>query len=151
MNKESLYLDTSVPGAYFDDREKERFKATRKFWYDIVPDYNVFVSDVTLDEIKGTREDILRKDLLCIIEPFEIIKKNNETEILAKEYLKNNIIPERYFIDALHIAIASYYLINYIVSWNFEHIVKVKTRRIVNLVNILKGYREIEIISPLEL
>jgi hypothetical protein len=37
------------------------------------------------------------------------------------------------------------------VSWNFEHLVKVKTRKTVNLINILEGYKEIEIISPQEL
>lgn len=37
-----------------------------------------------------------------------------------------------------------------IVSWNFEHIVKLKTRVMVNGVNRLLGYHEIEICSPEE-
>jgi hypothetical protein len=41
--------------------------------------------------------------------------------------------------------------ISYVVSWNFEHLVKVKTRKSVNLVNILEGFKEIEIVSPQEL
>lgn len=53
--------------------------------------------------------------------------------------------------DALHVAIASFNEINYLISWNFEHIVKVKTRKLVNFVNVINGYREIEIISPQEL
>lgn len=53
--------------------------------------------------------------------------------------------------DSLHVATASYFGISYLVSWNYEHLVKVKTRRLVNLVNTLEGFREIETISPLEL
>jgi predicted nucleic acid-binding protein len=32
MKKESLYLDTSVLSAYYDERAKERMEATIKFW-----------------------------------------------------------------------------------------------------------------------
>lgn len=53
--------------------------------------------------------------------------------------------------DSLHTAVATYYEIPYLVSWNFEHMVKVKTRKLVNSVNILQGYKEIEIVSPQEL
>jgi hypothetical protein len=53
--------------------------------------------------------------------------------------------------DARHVAIATFYEIAYLVSWNFEHLVKVKTRRMVNSINILEGFREIEIVSPQEL
>ncbi|MCK4384458.1 MAG: PIN domain nuclease, partial [Candidatus Lokiarchaeota archaeon] len=76
-------------------------------------------------------------------------------EELTREYIKNKLLPEKYINDALHIAIGSCnsisYIVSCIVSWDFEHIVKVKTRRIVNLVNTLQGYKEIEIISPKEL
>ena len=35
--------------------------------------------------------------------------------------------------------------------WNFKHIVKVSTRRAVNLFNTLMGYEVIEIVAPPEL
>lgn len=60
-------------------------------------------------------------------------------------------VPSAYFDDALHVAVTTYYVISYIVSWNFEHLVKVKTRKWVNSVNTLEGFRGIEIISPQEL
>jgi hypothetical protein len=34
------------------------------------------------------------------------------------------------------------------VSWNFEHIVKLKTKREINAINVLLGYNQIEIIEP---
>ena len=53
--------------------------------------------------------------------------------------------------DAYHIAVATLNEIDIIVSWNFDHLVNIKTRRRVSGVNILYGYKTIEIISPPEL
>ena len=38
-----------------------------------------------------------------------------------------------------------------LVSWNFKHLVNMETRRKVKAVNLLKGYKEIEVVSPEEL
>ncbi len=66
-------------------------------------------------------------------------------------YIKRGIFPEKYTSDANHIAIAVVSGIDYFASWNFKHLVKVNTRREVNLVNALLGYQQIEIIAPPEL
>ncbi len=151
MKKESIYLDTSVPSAYFDSRAKERQEATIKFWKEIVPNYTIYISDLTEEELKSTKDEKRKNDLMDLIRTFKILRINSEVEELAREYIKNKLLPEKYINDALHIAIGSCNNISYIVSWNFEHIVKVKTRRIVKLVNTIQGYKEIEIISPQEL
>ena len=52
--------------------------------------------------------------------------------------------------DALHIAVASVNNLDVIVNWNFTHIVKLKTRREVAVINTLMGYKPIEICSPQE-
>lgn len=151
LKKEKLYLDTSVPSAYYDERTKERQEATIKFWENVLPGYQVYVSVITIEELDNTKDDTLRFKLKKLVKDFEPLKINKIIEDLAKAYIDNNIFSEKYIDDARHVAIASFYEINYLISWNFEHLVKVKTRRWVNSVNILKGFGEIEIISPLEL
>jgi hypothetical protein len=79
-----------------------------------------------------------------------LLEVDIETEELAERYIKEGIIPIRYRGDALHIAVAVINGVDVIVSWNFEHIVKLKTRVMVNGVNKLLGYHEIEICSPEE-
>jgi len=86
-----------------------------------------------------------------LIEPFDVLKANEKIRHLARAYIEHGVFPEKYIDDALHVAIASFNQISYIISWNFEHLVKVKTRRVVNSVNILEGFGEIEIVSPQEL
>jgi len=48
------------------------------------------------------------------------------------------------------LAIAVVQELDVLVSWNFEHLVKLKTRVGVNGLNRLLGYHEIELVSPEE-
>jgi len=52
--------------------------------------------------------------------------------------------------DALHVALASISGCDGIVSWNFKHIVHYQKIPRFNAVNVLQGYKEIMIYSPLE-
>lgn len=75
------------------------------------------------------------------------------TSFLKKETLKRQIQQRnftKYRGDAIHIAIASVHDMDVVISWNMEHMVKLKIRREVRAVNILEGYKEIEICTPLE-
>ncbi len=62
MKKETLYLDTSVISAYYDERAAERQEATVKFWKDVLPHYKVFVSEVALNELEDTKNEALKKN-----------------------------------------------------------------------------------------
>lgn len=57
----------------------------------------------------------------------------------------------KYLNDALHIAIATINEVDIIASWNLEHIVKIKTMIEVNKINLLKGYKQLFIITPEEI
>ncbi len=141
MKKETLYLDTSVISAYYDERAKERRAATITFWENVISHYKIFVSEITVDELEATKDETLKINFRKLIANMSLLGLNKKVRGLANAYID----------DALHVAIATYHDISYVVSWNFEHLVKVKTRKTVNLVNILEGYKEIEIISPQEL
>ena len=151
MRKETLYLDTSVLSAYYDKRTKERQETTIKFWKEILPHYQVYISDVTIDELESTRDERLKRQFRKLLKNFKVLITNERIQELAKGYVEKDVFPERYINDALHVAVASFYEIRYLVSWNFEHLVKVKTRKRVNAINIAEGFKEIEIISPQEL
>ena len=50
----------------------------------------------------------------------------------------------------ISIAIATVNGMDYLLSWNFEHLVRVKTRRTVSMVNASLGYPYLDIVSPAE-
>lgn len=66
-------------------------------------------------------------------------------------YLDYEAVPPNYEEDSLHIAVAVFNGMDYILSWNFRHLVRNKTRDVVRMVNSLNGFRNIEIISPPEI
>ena len=91
------------------------------------------------------------KDLFDSLLPFsEIIDVNIESLKLREEYLKAGIVTKKYSNDALHVALATISTCRIIVSWNFKHIVHFKKIPLYNAVNILQGYNQIAIYSPLE-
>ncbi len=109
------------------------------------------VSEITVKELENTKNETSRRKFRKLIKNFKVLKTNKKIRDLANAYIDKGVFPEKYIDDALHVAIASFYEVSYVVSWNFEHLVKVKTRKSVNLVNILEGFRDIEIVSPQEL
>lgn len=151
MKKESLYLDTSVPSAYYDERDKAIQKETIYFFDKKLERYEAYISEVTMAELRRTKAPSRKRQLLTLVEGITILSKTEAAEELADLYVKKRIIPLRYRVDAIHIAIATLKGIDILISWNFDHMVKHKTRRMVAEVNSLRGYEPIDIISPQEL
>ena len=79
-----------------------------------------------------------------------VLIPNDETLKLANIYVEEGMIPQKYYTDCLHIAIATVNDLDMIVSMNFKHIVKRKTIILTTKINKLNDYRAIEIYSPME-
>ena len=144
-----IYLDTSVISALYDERTPERLAQTRQAWTTIVG-YEVCISDLVLNELSHTSDEI-KEGLLKSTSGFTVLETNKDAFALASEYVALGVFPEKYFDDALHVAIATLNNIGILLSWNFAHLVKVKTRRMVAFVNAGKNFLPVEIISPPEL
>ncbi len=146
--KTKLYLDTSVPNAYFDQKNQYRQEITKQFWLKL-KEHPVYVSDLVIREMEATGDEKLRRRLIKLVKDFEVLStKTEEVKLLAEEYVSRGIIPLKHIEDAIHIAVATINSLDILVSWNFEHIVKLKTKREVNVVNVFLGYNQIEIIEP---
>jgi hypothetical protein len=141
-----VYIDTSVIGGCIDNEFKEwsgklfnEFRNGRKV---------AVISDITLDELDlapGKVQKILKQ----IPEKFlEIVESNQDTEQLARYYIVSGAITEKFYLDGLHIAIATCYNVNVLASWNFRHIVNLDKIRKYNSVNLEQGYNILEIRSP---
>ena len=54
MAKTRIYLDTTVPSAYYDERAPDRQRLTRQFWAERLPDFEAVISNIALSEISDT-------------------------------------------------------------------------------------------------
>ncbi len=69
---------------------------------------------------------------------------------LASEYIMEKVVGQTSIADCLHIALATVNHADFLVSWNFKHIVNIEKIRGYNSINIKNGYRHLEIRSPRE-
>jgi predicted nucleic acid-binding protein len=148
--KMRVYLDTSVISALFDERNPERKSLTETFFKEI-GNFETFVSEITVAEIERTPDTELRSKMKDAVLQFSVLSLTDDVEWLANLYIRYDAVPENYPEDAYHIAIAVINEVDYLLSWNFKHIVRRKTRDIVRMVNTLNNLRQIEIMTPAEL
>ena len=147
-----LYFDTSIFNFAFADDAPHEKEVTLRLISEIKEDkYEVYISGVVLREIKEAQEkkESQLMGLIKDLQPFEL-EFDKECYELASEYIKRGIIPKKYEDDAFHISVASVNNMDAIISWNYKHIVKLKTKKEVAGTNLIMGYKEIEIYSPLE-
>lgn len=152
MERNTLYLDTSVLNFFFEDKDLEKANSTRELFREIRNGkFNAYISELVLREIGKTR-GLKRERLLSLINTYKIpwLEVTPECMELTEKYMGRKIFPSKYRDDGLHIAIATVHQIDVVVSWNLRHMVKLRTRREVKAINIVEGYKEIEICTPME-
>ena len=83
-----------------------------------------------------------RNNLLGVIKKYKlsIIPINEETENLAKIYIREKVIPVKNIDDARHIALATVNNFDILLSWNFKHLANVNKKHKVKLINEREGY-----------
>lgn len=152
MKPLSLYLETSVWNFLDAPDALDKQQSTIDFFSAAQRDHaTLYTSNVAMAEISRA-ETSRKKWLEGVVNKFNpvLLELDEDCIIIANEYIKVGIIPERYRDDAFHLAIATCYALDVLVSWNMKHLVKLSTRRGASAINKLYGYREIEICTPEE-
>jgi hypothetical protein len=80
-----------------------------------------------------------------------LVEVSDEAFNLAKEYIKEKVVGQTSFDDCVHIATTTINKVDFLVSWNFKHIVNVFRIRGYNSINIRNGYIQLDIRSPKEI
>lgn len=145
--KLSLYLETSVVGAYLDNDEPFRRDLTIRWWEHELCEYRAVSSVLVESEISRMAEPH-RSGYLNLIKPLERLELTDEVAILAEGYIDRGIFHRKYIADAIHVAIASFHKIDYIVTWNFGHLANVRRQARLRLFNKAAGFFSPVIITP---
>ena len=144
--KQRIYIDTSVVGGYHDKEFKEYtiplFKRIQN------GEFTVLLSTVTQDELENAPKHVQELIQNMKNEYTEFLTISDEAVDLATEYINERVVGQTSYADSLHIALATIYRADFLISWNFKHIVNVQRIRGYNSVNIRNGYKQLEIRSP---
>jgi len=137
-----------VFGGYFDEEFKEQtiplFERIR------VGELAILFSSVTQDELEYAPANVKELVNRLSADQTEYLELSEEAVDLAKAYIAEKVVGETSFADCLHIALATIHHADYLVSWNFKHIVNIDRISGYNGVNIKKGYKQLDIRSPRE-
>ena len=146
--KQRIYIDTSVFGGHFDVEFAEH--TIPLFDRLIRGEFTLLFSTVTQDELENAPEKV--KNLVQSIktENTKFIETTDEAVELAWEYISEKVVGQTSYADCLHIALATINKADFLVSWNFKHIVNVQRISGYNAINIKNGYKILEIRSPRE-
>ena len=143
------YFDTSIFGGYFDDE----FSAETRALFNQVNEGKIIClfSDLIAKELNSAPSRVRELFDNLPTQSKESLLVNQEIAILAEEYINQKVVGKTSRDDCIHIATATIYHANALVSWNFKHIVN--SNRIIgyNQVNSLHGLPEITIKSPREI
>ena len=145
--KQSLYLETSVVGAYLDNGEPFRRDLTIRWWEHELPEYRAVVSVLVQRELERVAEPH-RTGYLNLVRPLEQVDLAEEAIILAEGYITRGIFHRKYIADALHVALASFHKIDYLVTWNFGHLANVRRQARIRLFNTAAGFFVPMIVTP---
>lgn len=145
--KQSLYLETSVVGAYLDNGEPFRRDLTIRWWEHELHEYRPFITPLVQRELERVSEPH-RTGYLNLIKPLEQLEMVDEASILAEGYISRGIFSRKYIADALHVALSSVHKIDYLVTWNFGHLASVRKQARIRLFNTAAGFFVPMIVTP---
>jgi predicted nucleic acid-binding protein len=152
MRKQRIYLETTLFNHYFDEDRGLAHDSTVTLFKEIAAGkYDAFTSTYVTDELERAPLEKNEK-MIALIEQYGItvLAFNDEAERLADIYVEQGVIPIKYRTDGVHIAVAAVNDLDLIISLNFQHIVKRKTKIGTGNINALNNYRAIEIFNPME-
>jgi hypothetical protein len=152
MRIPKIYLETTLFNFYFDEDRNFAHESTVALFEEIAAGkYGAFTSTYVTDELENAPEE-KRDKMMNLITKYGItvLAPNDEAVRLADIYVSEGVIPQKYRTDGLHIALATVNDLDMIISMNFQHIVKRKTKLATGSINAINGYRTIEICTPME-
>ena len=145
--KLSIYLETSVIGAYLDNGDPFRRDLTIRWFEHELSEYQAYSSILVQREIERIDEPH-RTGYLKIIKDLDRLELSEEVAILAEGYIARGIFHRKFIADAVHVALASFHKVDYLVTWNFGHLANVRKQARVRLFNAAAGFFSPAIVTP---
>jgi len=153
--KPTVYIETSVI-SYFTARPSRDLvvaahqQLTSDWWRLGLPALEAYVSPIVLDEV-SQGDPVAARKRLEVVEPFGVLELVPAIRRLADLYFDATNLPEKARADAYHVAIAVWHGMDYLVTWNCQHIAGARVKRIVEATNRKQGLLTPVICTPEEL
>ena len=136
----------SSPSSNPDHAVKQAY--TRKWWEEVAPKCDIFISQYVENESRQGNAEMAVRRQEAFASAMRLDGKLPEVYELGEELRRQHAIPEDEVTDSLHIATASVYAMDILLTWNCRHMANIVTLpRTVSIV-ARTGYECPAIITP---
>lgn len=151
MDKKTVYIETSIPSAYVDDRDhvvsRYQREKTRLWWKNHHSFFHVVSSEAVEVELKRVRFPGQRA-ALKLLETLPLLPITEEVLGVAKLYAKQLVMPKGEFGDAYHLAVACVHEVDYLLTWNCKHLANANKVEHIQVINMRLGLLTPTILTP---
>jgi len=150
-----LYLESTIP-SYLVARPGQAVVVaaqqliTHQWWAKRLKDFDVFISQVVLEEISAGDRGMARQRIE-LVKSFQELRLTDEVDALAKALLRRGLLPLNAARDAAHIAVATVHGMHFLLTWNCRHIANAELLSKVETVCERLGYKCPVVCTPAEL
>jgi predicted nucleic acid-binding protein len=154
MSRQRIYVETTIPSAYYTNRPgaemARRRDETRRWWKEAIRTCELVASAVVLRELQdGTSEHVPFR--LALVRDLDLLDVTASVNNTADVYMRRKLMPADPPSDALHVALASHYNCDVLVTWNFRHLANANKREPLRVVNAQLGLPMPLIATPRQL
>ena len=151
----SVYLETTIPSYLTAWRSPDivtaaRQQLTREWWDTRRKDFELFISQLVIDEA-GAGDETAAALRLEVLQGITLLEFGDDANALSKLLNRELSLPERAAADAVHIAVAVVNGMDYLLTWNCTHIANATLRPRIEEACRSFGYRMPVICTPEEL
>jgi hypothetical protein len=144
MGKPAIYVETSVVSYLVARPSRDLIVAahqqlTAEWWRDQSQNYDLFVSQIVVDEARAGDPEIAAKRMAAI-ETLPVLEVNEDVISLAQNLVESYAVPKKAAQDALHISVACVGGVDYLLTWNCKHIANAKMRNAIEQTCRSAGY-----------
>jgi predicted nucleic acid-binding protein len=136
--RKTVYIETSILSYYYETRSGLKFAAwreiTREWWKTYRHFYQTVTSDAVFAEL-NEGEYPHKQQKLSLIDNLEFIEHVPILDTIVTVYVENKLVPEDAGGDAYHLAIASYYEIDFLLTWNCRHLANPNKFKHIHIIN----------------
>jgi hypothetical protein len=153
--KEKVYIETTIP-SYLTARPSKNViisahqKLTKKWWHEHADQYFLYTGPITFEEA-GRGDPAAARQRQKMLDKIDVLEPNLSIEKLAEMYAQELGIPLRARADALHLAYAVFYKMDYLLTWNCAHLANAHIRVKLLKVNQKLGLKNTELCTPEQL
>ena len=152
--KPRVYIETSIPSFYYEIRTEPEMVAqrnwTHQWWDGRLDEYEVVTSEAVLDELSAG--DYPTKDqVLSLVKSLPVLPVEPAIVEIVEVYIEHRLMPQDPLGDALHLALASYYRCDFLLTWNCNHLANANKFSHIKRINTLLGLFVPMLVTPLEM